>query len=81
MIVILSITMSQYPYHYYQYIIIIYHHSYGLNPKLLVSTKVMTKGVMARHTGEMVPSQCTGALGTTVPRFGSETDEISGVVR
>jgi hypothetical protein len=42
---------------------------------------VMTKGVMARHTGEMVPSQCTGALGTTVPRFGSETDEISGVVR
>ena len=26
----------------------------------------MTKGVMARHTGEMAASQFTGALGTTV---------------
>ena len=34
--------------------------------------KVMTKGVMARHTGEMVPSQWTGALGTTVSRLGEE---------
>ena len=32
--------------------------------------KVMTKGVMARHTGEMVPSQWTGALGTTVSWLG-----------
>lgn len=31
-----------------------------------VAFLVMTKGVMARHTGEMVPSQWTGALGTTV---------------
>jgi len=31
-----------------------------------VAFLVMTKGVMARHTGEMVPSQCTGALGTAV---------------
>ncbi|CAK9058654.1 unnamed protein product [Durusdinium trenchii] len=31
-----------------------------------VAFLVMTKGVMARHTGEMAASQFTGALGTTV---------------
>jgi len=38
-------------------------------PSTHLSFKVMTKGVMARHTGEMVPSQWTGALGTTVSRL------------
>lgn len=36
------------------------------SPSSVVASQVLTKGVMARHTGEMVPSQWTGALATTV---------------